>query len=263
MDFWDHGTNLNYYLNYEYPLGYPGWGSTSDQILIETGDVISVHMITGAASGSRFGFFAVNDTDKKYTAADQIDSAEVDQGEKIELTLYWTATTGNYSTGYEQIADRELYWIEEANATENVADWNRTDFGKNTAAKLVTDSKGKATISTVGLKPGVYYIAALGGWTKGGAVDNAGFTSAGGETGPAVFKLVVNEYEGKLGDVNGDTQITGADATMVMQYVAKLTTEVNEAVADVNGDGTVTGADATLIIQYVAKLISSFPAESK
>jgi len=63
--------------------------------------------------------------------------------------------------------------------------------------------------------------------------------------------------------VNGDTQITGADATMVMQYVAKLTTEVNEAVADVNGDGTVTGADATLIMQYVAKLISSFPAESK
>ena len=263
MDFWDHGTNLNYYLNYEYPLGYPGWGSTSDQIMIEDGDVLSVHMITGNASGSRFGFFAVNDTDKKYTAADQVDSAEVDQGEKIELTLYWTATTGNYSTGYEQIADRELYWIEEANATENVADWNRTDFGKNTAAKLVTDSNGKVTVSTVGLEPGVYYIAALGGWTKGGAVDNAGFTSAGGETGPAVFKLIVNEYEGKLGDVNGDTQITGADATLIMQYVAKLTTEVNEAVADVNGDGTVTGADATLTMQYVAKLISSFPAESK
>ena len=261
MDFWDHGTNLNYYLNYEYPLGYPGWGSTSDQILIEDGDVLSVHMITGAASGSRFGFFAVNDTDKKYTAADQIDSAEVDQGEKIELTLYWTATTGNYSTGYEQIADRELYWIEEANATENVADWNRTDFGKNTAAKLVTDSNGKVTISTVGLEPGVYYIAALGGWTKGGAVDNAGFTSAGGETGPAVFKLTVNEYEGKLGDVNGDTQITGKDATLIMQYVAKLTTEVNETVADVNGDGSVTGKDATLINQLVAKLIDTFPAE--
>lgn len=261
MDFWDHGTNLNYYLNYEYPLGYPGWGSTSDQILIEDGDVLSVHMITGNASGSRFGFFAVNDTDKQYTAADQIDSAEVDQGEKIELTLYWTATTGNYSTGYELIADRELYWIEEANATENVADWNRTDFGNTPTAKLVTDSNGKATISTVGMEPGVYYIAALGGWTKGGAVDNAGFTSAGGETGPAVFKLIVNEYEGKLGDVNGDSQITGNDALFVLQYVANVITDVNESDADVNGDGLVSGNDALLILQYVAGMFNEFPAE--
>jgi len=29
----------------------------------------------------------------------------------------------------------------------------------------------------------------------------------------------------------------------------------------VNGDGSVTGKDATMILQYVAKLIDSFPAE--
>ena len=74
-----------------------------------------------------------------------------------------------------------------------------------------------------------------------------------------MFKLTVNEYEGKLGDVNGDTQITNADATMIMRYVAKLTTEVNETTADVNGDGVVTNADATMIMRYVAKLIDSFP----
>ena len=61
--------------------------------------------------------------------------------------------------------------------------------------------------------------------------------------------------------MNGDTQITGKDAALVAQYVAKLTTEINEGIADVNGDGQVTGKDAALIAQYVAKLIDSFPAE--
>jgi hypothetical protein len=77
----------------------------------------------------------------------------------------------------------------------------------------------------VGLAPGTYYLAALGGWSAGGAVDNAGFQSAGGETGPAVFKLVVNEYKGKLGDVNNDTQITGedaADGTGALDQLEKL-----------------------------------------
>ena len=263
MDFWDFGTNLNYYLNYVYPLGYPGWGSTSDQILVKNGDVISIHMITGNASGSRFGFFVVNDTDKKYTTSDTIDFYEVDQGEKLNLTLYWTSTTGDYSTGYERMANKELYWIEEGNEEADVRDWNRTDFGNTTAAKLVTDANGNVTISTVGLEPGTYYLAALGGWTAGGAVDNGGFVSAGGETGPAIFKLVVNEYEGKLGDVDADMQVTSSDAAMILQYVAKMTSEVNESVADVDGDGQVTSSDAALILQYVAKSIDKFPAENK
>ena len=263
MDFWDFGTNLNYYLNHVYPLGYPGWGSTSDQILVKNGDVISIHMITGNASGSRFGFFVVNDTDKKYTTSDTIDLYEVDQGEKLNLTLYWTSTTGDYSTGYERMANKELYWIEEGNEEADVRDWNRTDFGNTTAAKLVTDANGNVTISTVGLEPGTYYLAALGGWTAGGAVDNGGFVSAGGETGPAIFKLVVNEYEGQLGDVDNDSIVSRVDAMLVSQYVAKLITDVNESVADVDGDGVVTRIDAMLISQYVAKLIDTFPAEEK
>ena len=263
MDFWDFGTNLNYYLNYVYPLGYPGWGSTSDQILVKNGDVISIHMITGNASGSRFGFFVVNDTDKKYTSSDIIDTYEVDQGEKLNLTLYWTSTTADYSTGYERMAGKELYWIEAGNEEADVRDWNRTDFGNTTAAKLVTDANGNVTISTVGLEPGTYYLAALGGWTAGGAVDNGGFVSAGGETGPAIFKLIVNEYEGQVGDLNNDGQVTAKDAALIAQYVAHLISEINESVADVNGDGAITGKDAALIAQYVAKLIDTFPVEGK
>ncbi|MBR2310458.1 MAG: dockerin type I repeat-containing protein [Oscillospiraceae bacterium] len=263
MNFWDFGTNLNYYLNYVYPLGYPGWGSTSDQILIQDGDVLSIHMITGNASGSRFGFFVVNDTDKKYTTSDVIDTYEVDQGEKLNLTLYWTSTTADYSTGYERIAGKELYWIEAGDQEADVREWNRTDFGNTTAAKLVTDSNGNVTISTVGLEPGTYYLAALGGWTEGGAVDNAGFQSAGGETGPALFKLTVNEYEGKLGDVNGDTTIDAGDASEILKYYAGLTTSINAGIADVNGDNTVDAGDASEILKYYAGLITGFAAANQ
>lgn len=254
MDFWEHGTNLNYYVNYEYPLGYPGWGATSDQILLADGDTLSMHMITGNASGSRFGFFTVNDEDKKYTTDDIVDTYEVDQGEKITLTHYLTANTPDFTTGYELQANKEIYWIEADNAEADVRTWNRTDFGGTTTAKLVTDSKGTVTISTVGLEPGTYYLATLGGWTSGGAVSANGSSTSGGEAGPAVFKLVVNEYEGKLGDVNNDTQITGTDALAILRYVAELDQQINEGIADFNADGSVSGTDALAILRKVAEL---------
>ena len=278
MDFWDFGTNLNYYVNYEYPLAYEGWGSTSDQITIEDGDVLSVHMITGNASGSRFGFFVVNDTDGKHTKADVVDSYEVDQGEKVNLTLYWTATTGDYSTGYEVIANTGIYWIAAGDEVSDVRYWNTTKLGVEPEPDaeaepeeddeptfgipiMTTNSKGIITISTVGVEPGTYYIAAPGGWTKGGAVDNAGFQSAGGETGVAYFKLTVNEYEGKLGDVNGDAKVNSADAAVILQYGAGIVQEINAGIADVTGDGKVNSADAAAILQYGAGIILEFPAE--
>lgn len=266
MDFWEFGTNLNYYVNYEYPLGYPGWGSTSDQIAIKDGDVLSVHMITGNASGSRFGFFVVDDQDKKYTPDDVVDTVEVDQGEKVNLTLYWTATTADYSTSYETVANKELYWIEAGEETDDIRQWNATIFGEEPPVVdseeeeytpvpvMYTDKKGAISISTAGVEPGTYYLAAPGGWTKGGAVDNDGFKSAGGETGPALFKLVVNEYEGKVGDVTGDAQITGADALAIQRYIANMGDKINDAYADVNGDSNVTGADALAIMRMVAGL---------
>ncbi len=62
------------------------------------------------------------------------------------------------------------------------------------------------------------------------------------------------------GDVNGDGSVTPLDASLVLQYNAKLikTLEVVDA-ADVNADGSVTPLDASLILQYNAKLIKEFP----
>ena len=43
---WGYDENLNYYLNYEYPLASAGWGSTSDQILLHDGDVVTLGHFT-------------------------------------------------------------------------------------------------------------------------------------------------------------------------------------------------------------------------
>lgn len=278
MDFWDHGTNLNYYVNYAYPLAYPGWGSTGDQVVMKNGDVISVHLITGVGSGSNFGFFTANDSNNKYNPdTDVVNEITVDQGEKVKLTYFWTATSGNYTTSYKLQKNKQLYWInaEEDGIPGRVEPYEREDedgnpyyeggwrnepLGKNTVLK--TDKNGVVTINTAGLEPGTYYIGGIGGFSEGGGADNAGFVSAGSEAGASFFKIVVREYNGKLGDVNNDTYITGADANLIIQHVLGLN-EVNDSIADVNGDGYVTGADANLVTQKVLELIDSFPAENK
>ena len=278
MNFWDHGTNLNYYVNYAYPLAYAGWGSTSDQIKLKNGDVISVHLITGTGSGSNFGFFTANDTNNKYNhGTDIVNEITVDQGEKVKLTYYWTATSGSYSTSYKVQKNKQLYWI---NAEEDgitgrvepyeyedddgnpyyVGGWRNEPLGKNTVLK--TDSSGQITVDTAGLEPGTYYIGAIGGFEEGGGKDDAGFVSAGYEAGAAFFKIVVLEYDGKLGDIDGDTEITGNDALMILRYVAGAGKNINDAVADVDGDGMITGNDALMILRFVAGSITSFPANN-
>jgi hypothetical protein len=66
------------------------------------------------------------------------------------------------------------------------------------------------------------------------------------------------------GDVNGDGEVTAADATMVLRAVVGLITldPVQTLAADVSGDGTVTAGDATLILRYIVGLITEFPVEN-
>lgn len=260
MDFWEHGTNLNYYLNYEYPLAYKGWGATMDQILIKDGDVVSVHLITGTASGSRFGFFTVNDTDSRFTDSDRIDHYEAVQGERVSLTLYWTSTTGTYDTGYERMAGQKIYWIPQEETTEKVREWRRTNFGNTLADHLITDTNGTVVINTMGLDPGTYYIAALGGWTEGGGIDQGGFTSTGGEAGPSVFRLTVTERTYTTGDVNKDGRINATDAAMVYRFVRQTASFQTDQMlaADMNGDGRVNATDAAMIYRKVKQTLDAF-----
>ena len=79
------------------------------------------------------------------------------------------------------------------------------------------------------------------------------------ETMVTEYYLYMMDYELTLcvpsaivGDANGDGEVNGMDATLLLQYAAGWDVEVNEAAADVNGDGSVDGMDATLLLQYAA-----------
>ena len=154
-----------------------------------------------------------------------------------------------------------VYWVKQGWEETDVKDWNRTDFGKNTADKLITDSNGVVSINTYGIEAGTYYLATLGGWTEGGAVDNDGFKSAGGETGPAVFKLVIEPYNGRPGDINGDNDITAADAAMAYRCVKGTLTlsETQRISADVDGNGEVLTSDAAMLYRKVKGTLAEFP----
>ena len=63
---------------------------------------------------------------------------------------------------------------------------------------------------------------------------------------------IIPKLETILGDVNGDSQVTSADARLVLRVSVRLETLTDaaaEASADYNGDGNITSADARLILR--------------
>ena len=50
--FWNHGENLLYYVNHEYPLMHEGWGATADYILLTDGDDVEVQLMPGSEINS-------------------------------------------------------------------------------------------------------------------------------------------------------------------------------------------------------------------
>lgn len=58
-----------------------------------------------------------------------------------------------------------------------------------------------------------------------------------------------------LGDVDGDSDVTIIDATIIQRHLASMTTSVfHEEVADTDGDGNITILDANAIQRYLAQL---------
>lgn len=60
--------------------------------------------------------------------------------------------------------------------------------------------------------------------------------------------------DGLKGDVNGDGNVSGVDARLILRYVAGLDTPENADSYDVNGDGNITGVDARIVLRIVAGL---------
>jgi len=237
MTFWNGSTNLNYYLDYKFPLGREGWGSTSDQQALEDGSGIEIHLIQDeGVMGSQYAFLA-NEEGKW-------DFGTVKEGEELPLTLYRTLSASyGEPTNKTPIPDTGVYYIlAEEYGGELVSQWNHIGD---------TDENGCITIPGT-LEAGTYYVSAPG--------DVLGSS----ERGPAAYVLEVKSAKGVdlYGDADMDGYVTSKDATLVLQKAAETDVEIDSAAADVDGDGYVTSKDAAYILQYAAEIFTKFPIES-
>ena len=237
MEFWHGSTNLNYYLDYEFPLGREGWGSTGDQQDLKDGIAINIHLISdgSSASGSNFSFFE--------DANGQRDKKTITQDDSLTLTLKRTYTNYGQATPTGILADTQVYYINKDKFTgQKVTQW--TSAGS-------TNADGKITLPS-DLEPGTYYVSCEG--------MDADFQRA-----PAAYVLKVTKSLGNIkpGDVNDDGTVNSLDAVLVLRKVANTLGSVDfvEAAAEVSGDNSVTSLDAVLILRKTANLIDKFPVE--
>lgn len=238
--FWGHDENLTYYVNYEYPLASGGWGSTSDQILLEDGDIVSVSMYSSWSMfiDSGYGYHHLGTEDDK-----QMTETTVSVGtESLELTLYracvddWASCT----TAQVVVTDGiDVYY----------ADVSDLPGGKVTAWKKAgtTDENGKITLnfSELNLEQGKTYLFAVAGQTGVDYPDDI-VSCPGG--------ILVKMLKPASGDVNSDGVLNLQDVLLLQQYVAKRigADKLNLEAADMNGDGIINIQDVLLLQKRVA-----------
>lgn len=72
------------------------------------------------------------------------------------------------------------------------------------------------------------------------------------------LSLVPTAFAASKGDINGDGNVSSADALMVLQYSVGQIRSIDKTKADVNKDGAVNSADALIILQICVGLVSGF-----
>ena len=229
MMLWDHGTNLNYYVDWEYPLGARKWGSTSDQIVLYGGEIITGHMITSSGTnGTNFSFFTV---DGELGTESQSYETTVRRGQPLELTVVRALedySNADSTTLHVPDAGRSLYYCKEANVQSSV----KGSASKWIKLEGVTDGNGKFTVDTSGLEPGTYYFAAEG------LIDGQK------EVAPALIRVTVKQAPEASLEItqNGKTvpvKNTGLIYNDVNVYFAELPAFEKYTIKDgLSGNGT-------------------------
>ena len=118
------------------------------------------------------------------------------------------------------------------------------------------DGTAKVKIPTDNENAKVYRIEADGTATDMNAVYENGYLVF--TTDHFSVYAVAQSHKAALGDINGDGNITIADAIMLQKHIANVITLDGDTltVADVNGDGDVSIADAIMIQKYIANVIT-------
>lgn len=165
-NFWGHDENLMYYRNHCYPYMSPGWGSTSDYILLSTGDTWDVAMYSNWSFWSSGGAFTCFDKDE-YTARPG-----------TELTV----TSRAYGTTFE---GSDFYDFTNLDVFIYDSKWQEI-----TQVKAADD--GKATFAvTAPTEEGTYYIVGMDPDRKVATDDSGGTNYA--KIAPATAILNVSK----------------------------------------------------------------------
>ena len=221
---WNYDLNLNYYLNYEYPLASAGWGSTCDQILLHDDDIVTLGHFTD------WSFFSDSTSVFNHIEADNV--APV-QGDKINLSLIHDGADmfGTYNTAHSPVTyGPDVYCVPV----------NEMNSGDVTTWTLVgtADEEGKLTVDTSELAPGEYLFAVAG--QPGMEYTDAICSTPGGVRVTIQPKPVVK------GDMDGDGVVNALDVMALYNAISDEET-LDLAVADFNGDGVVNVLDVMAI----------------
>ena len=228
QNIWNYDLNLNYYLNYEYPLASAGWGSTSDQILLHDGDIVTLGHFTD------WSFFNDSTSIFNYITADKTDAT---QGDKVTLKLYHAGNGmgGDYSTAHTLIDYSPSVYCTPVNGIVS---------GNVTAWQYVGDAEadGSLVVDTSKLAPGEYIFALAG--QPGKEYPDAICSTPGG------VRVTINEKPIVKGDIDGDGVI---DVNDVMALFGAINSgdDLDAAIADVNGDGVVDTFDVMALYEII------------
>ena len=228
QNIWNYDLNLNYYLNYEYPLASAGWGSTCDQILLREGGIVTLGHF------SDYSFF--NDTTSifNYIVADKKDPV---QGDKIKLELYHAGADmyGSYNTAHTLIDYSPSVYCTPVNdiVSGDVTTWQYVGNA---------EADGSLVVDTSTLAPGEYIFAMAGqpGKENPGAICST----------PGGIRLTIHEKPVVKGDINGDGVIDSTDV-MALFNAINSGDDLDATVADVNGDGVIDARDVMALYNII------------
>ena len=228
QNIWNYDLNLNYYLNYEYPLASKGWGSTADQILIHDGDIVTIGHFTD------WSFFNDPTSIFNYITADKTDAA---QGDKVTLKLYHAGNGmgGDYSTAHTLIDYcPDVYCAPvDGITTGDVTEWKKVG---------TAESDGSLVVDTSTLAPGEYIFALAG--QPGKENPNAICSTPGG------VRVTIHEKPVVKGDINGDGVIDVNDV-MALAGAVNSGDDLDATVTDVNGDGVIDTFDVMALYEII------------